>query len=101
MEIVSYDSHAKLDALENVWEALSERQPQFVPSFSELRAAVGKKFRILAAIETSQVKAIACFIYRDAQKGYEIATRRVFCLPLKEVSLFGSCVLGQPNETII
>jgi GNAT acetyltransferase-like protein len=101
MDIVSYDARSQLDALENVWEELSEQEVQFVPSFLELCGAVGKKFQILVAIENKQAKAVACFVYRDTRKEYEIATRKLFSLPLKEVSLFGSCVLGQPDQPVI
>ena len=104
MEIVSYDTYSQLAPLEETWERLSERECQFIPSFAELLHQLngGKtKFRLLAAIENAQITAIACFIYRNAKKEYELATRRLFRLAVKEVSLFGSCVLGQPNEALI
>ena len=104
MEIESYTDCSELNAIEDAWDRLSERELQFVPSFSELRhqlRASDRKFRICVATDNSQVIAIACFIYRRTIKRYEIATRKLFDLPVKEVSLFGSCVLGQPNEDVI
>ena len=61
----------------------------------------GTTFQILVAIDNSQIMAVACFIYRTTIRRYEIATRRLFDLPVKEVSLFGSCVPGQPSEEIV
>ena len=102
MKIESYSRCSELDALEDAWDQLSEKELSFVPSFSELRYQVaGSKFRLLAAIDNSQVIAIACFIYGNSAKSYEIASRRLFRLPVKQISLFGSCVLGQPSENVI
>ena len=104
MEIVTYNNCSELDALEDKWNYLSEQELKFVPSFAELKyqlEANGSKFWFLVAIEDSEIIAIACFIYGNAMKGYEIATRRLFRLPVKQVSLFFSCVLGQPSENVI
>ena len=104
MDIVSYNDCSELDALEGAWEHLSEQELKYVPSFSELRhhlQASDLNFRVLVAIDNSQITAIACFIYHDINKSYEIATRRLFSLPVKELSLYGSCVLGQPSENVI
>jgi Acetyltransferase (GNAT) domain len=106
MEIVSYDKCSELGALQDAWDRLCEKELQFVPSFSELLHhlnASGAKFRVLAAKEESQIIALACFTYGIATKRYEIATRKLFDLPvqLKEISLFGSCVPGQPSEDVI
>jgi hypothetical protein len=104
MEIVSYDDCSKLDTFSDSWERLSEKELSFIPSFSELRqelAARGGKFRLLVAIDNSQIVAMACFIYSDSTKRYLIGTRRLLELPVREVSLFGSCVLGEPDESVI
>jgi hypothetical protein len=89
--------------LEDAWEYLCEKELRFVPSFTELRQELeggGIKFRILVAIDNSQIIAIACFRYWNTKKTYEIVTRRLFGLPVKVVSLYGSCVLGQPSEDV-
>lgn len=104
MHIVSYNDCHELDAIEGAWEHLSQQELKYVPSFSELRHHLQTsdlKFRVLVAVDNSQITAVACFIYHDTNKSYEIATRRLFSLPVKELSLFGSCVLGQPSEDII
>ena len=104
MEIVSYSNCLELDSLANAWGRLSEKELIFIPSFSELRyrlGAGGSKFRILVARDNSQIVAIACFVYTTAIRSYGIAARKLFDLRTKEVSLFGSCVLGQPSENVI
>src|SRR5581483_12071504 len=40
-------------------------------------------------------------VYGNARKRYSIAERRLFDLPIKEVSLFASCVLGEPDVDVI
>jgi len=104
MKVVSYDNGADLAALEDVWDRLCEPELRFVPSFAELQhhlRADGRKFRILTAVDNSQVVAMACFLYGDSIKRFEIATRKLFDLPVKEVTLLGSCVAGQANEDVI
>jgi hypothetical protein len=104
MEILTYKTISELATISDAWDRLSEQELTFVPSFSELRyqlEAGGSKFRLLAAIENSQIIAIACFTYENATKSYQLATRKLFHLPVKAVFLFGSCVLGQPSENVI
>lgn len=104
MQIVSLNNGRDLDALEDDWNRLCEPELQFVPSFSQLRdqlRADGSKYRLLVAIDNSEVKAIACFLYKDAIKRFEVATRRLFDLSVREVSLFGACIPGQPDEELI
>ena len=104
MEIVSYNSCSELESLKGAWERLGEKGLYFVPSFSELRSQLEtseSKFRLLVAVEKSEIVAIACFIYENTKRGYQIGGRVLFQLPVRMVSLFGSCVVGQPNENII
>jgi hypothetical protein len=104
MEIVNCKTLLELNALEETWERLSKQEPIFVPSFSELRAQfelLGSNFRILVAVENFKVLAIACFAYRQGIKRYSIGERKLFDLPVKELELFGSCVLGQAGECVI
>jgi hypothetical protein len=101
---MDYKAISELDALGEPWDRLSAQEPRFFSSFSEFRyglEASGSKFRILVAVDDSQVVGIACFIYRNTRKTYAVAERKLFDLPIKEVSLFGSCVLGQVDELII
>jgi hypothetical protein len=101
--LASYSALNELDAIEAAWDRLCEQELQFVPSFAELLHQLedGSRFRILAAIENSQIVAIACFIYSTTTKSYKIAARTLFQLPIRELFLFGSCVLGKPSEDVI
>ena len=104
MEIVSYNKCSELDLIKDAWDHLSEKEMRFVPSFSELKYqldAVGSKFRLLLAIEQSQIKAIACFVFVQTIRRYGIAAKGLFDVPVKEVFLFGSCVIGQPDAAVI
>jgi len=102
--IVSISDCSELDAYKGDWTRLSEAEPYFVPDLGLLQRDLrvsGNKFRLLAVRENSQTKALACFIYYDTIKRFEFATRKLFELSAREVSLYGSCVLGQPDEETI
>src|SRR5260370_32442244 len=104
MQISVYSSCSELDAVEDAWNRLCKDEFLFVPGFSELRnqlQADTSNFRLLAAVKNSQIIAIACFIYNDVKKEYYIGSKRLFGLPVRSVSLFGSCILGQVNDRII
>jgi hypothetical protein len=104
MQFDSTTTVAELEALKDDWARLAAQEPCFVPSFSELRyhaSVSGADFRALVAREEGEIKAIACFFYRDGRKWYEIATKKLFAFPVKSASLFGSCVLGNPDEATI
>jgi hypothetical protein len=104
MDISVYEKLSQLDALGDTWDRLSEQTPFFVPAFADLREALQDsacQFRVLVAVENAAPLAMACFIYRTAIKRYQIANRKLFDLAVPEVTLFGSCVVGQPNESII
>ena len=104
MEIVSCADCSKLDVFSDSWARLSEKELGFIPSFSELRQEIaerGGKFRLLAAIENSQIVAMAAFICSRSTKRYLFGTRQLFELPVRKVSLFGSCVPGGTDENII
>jgi hypothetical protein len=103
MEIVTYDRLSEVGALESAWDSLSKRESLFVPSFSQLRdhlEASGHKFRIVVGTDNSKIAAIACFAYRKGRKRFVIGDRKLFELPVSEVSLFGSCILGEPDEQL-
>jgi hypothetical protein len=102
MKIVSYSDDTELDTLGDAWDRLNEQELRSVPSFAELRLRLqaGAKFRILVALDNAQIVNIAIFIYRDRFKRFEVATRKLFELPVEEVSLFGANVAGRPDEDI-
>jgi hypothetical protein len=104
MKIVSYTDSSELAALETAWTRLAQNGLFFVPSFSELRfnlTANGSKFRLLTAVNNSQIIAIACFIYVNSTKSYQIRGKELFYLPVRVANLFGSCVVGEPDEKVI
>jgi len=104
MEILTYTTVAELAAIGDAWDRLSEQQPRFVSSFSELRHALGSprcQFRAFAAVDNSQVIGIACFVYSTERKNYFVAEFNLVSLRVRVVSLFDSCVLGDVDEHVI
>jgi hypothetical protein len=104
MDIVSINNSSQLDALEEPWNRLAKKGLYFVPRFAELRDAVAdneSKFRLLTAVENSEIIACACFLYVHTTKTYEIAWKRLCRLPVTMVVLFGGCVVGEPSEDVI
>ncbi len=104
MEISAYKTLSELGMLEDAWERLSKQEPIFIPSFSDLLerlGANGSKFKVLVAADNGQVVGIACFVYGNGIKRYSIGERKLFDLPVKEIVLFGSCVLGHVDEYVI
>jgi len=104
MQVKSYRSLTELDALEQAWNRLAEGELFFVPSFAELKSQLEteqNKFCLLVARTDSKDQAIACFIYSDANKFYHVGGKKLFALPARVVTLFGSCVLGNADESLI
>jgi hypothetical protein len=104
MQIVCYSDRSELDAIEDAWNRFGEQGLYYVPSFTELReqlASSGSKFRMLVAVDNSQMVAVGCFIYTNGKRSYQIGRIKLFHLPVRVVTLFGSCVPGQASKDII
>lgn len=104
MRIVAYSSIPESEEIETAWNQLGARGLFFVPSFSELRTRLqvdNPNFRLLTAVDGGRIEAIACFIYHDTRKFYHLGSRKLFQLPVKMATLFGSCVIGDANEHVI
>jgi hypothetical protein len=104
MDLVSYDKLSELDALDGDWDRLRDSEPVFIPDFAQVRERLQNsidKFRFILARQDGATIAIACFVYGATRKRFSIAERKLFTLPIKEVALYASCVLGQPDEAVI
>ena len=104
MHITEYNNLSKLEEIKETWDRLAKQSINFVPSCADLRAelkAERSKFQVLAAVDESQIKALACFIYKDEKRRYHIGARKLFHLPVQTITLFGSSVLGEPSEHVI
>ncbi len=104
MQIVEYNSCSQLDAVEIAWDRLARNDLFFVPSFSEFRHQIQTNhfnFRLFAATSNSQIEAIVCFVEKDIRKVYHLGSKKLFSLPTKVLTLFGSCVIGQASEDVI
>ena len=104
MEILTYDTIEQFATVGDAWDRFSAQEPRYIPSFSELESELtttGASIRVLVALKTSEIAAIACFRYRTVRKLYHLAELNLLRLPIKEASLVGSCILGQPDEDTI
>ena len=104
MDLVSYDKLSELVALDGDWDRLRDSEPVFIPDFAQVRERLqnsSDKFRFILARQNGETIAIACFVYGAMRKRFSIAERKLFTLPIKEVALYASCVLGQPDEAVI
>jgi hypothetical protein len=97
MQILDYRNASDLEAMQDAWERLCRQERRFVPSLSEIS---GDKFRLLVAVD-NDVVGMACFVYVERKKNFEIAQRKLFDLPVKVIALLGSCMLGQLPEDVI
>jgi hypothetical protein len=104
MQIVEYNSFSQLDNVGNAWDRLAKDDLFFVPSFSEFlhqTQANHLNFRMFAATRNSQIESIICFVEKDVRKFYHLGNKIIFSLPIKALTLFGSCVIGQASEDFI
>jgi hypothetical protein len=79
------------------WERLRKEQPRFFPDFDALVDFLShppRDFRLIARFDGDEPTCIACFVASEKRKGYNLGERKLFSLRVREVSLFGSAVLG-------
>jgi hypothetical protein len=60
-----------------------------------------KDFLILALKDGDHIFSFACFIYARKRRLFTLGERQLFSLPIKEVSLFGSAILGTVNNDVV
>ena len=93
-----------LTKIADVWNRLRATHSHFVPYFDDLTFFVStsqRDFRILVIRNNDQIISLACFIYQRTMKPFKIGERMLFRLPIKEVSLFGSAILGYVDDAIL
>jgi hypothetical protein len=103
-EITLYKNVSDLGPIAPAWDRLSQREQRFFPNASEaqsLLASVGGQFRIVVAKNGSEETGIACFLFDKAELHFTLGERRLFSLPIREISVLGSSVLGEAEPEII
>src|SRR3974390_3402696 len=96
-EIFMIDHLNGLSQFAESWDRLRKEQRFFVPKFDALvfhLAESSQKFRIVAIKEGDQISSLACLIFERGRKRFVIGERKLFSLPVRTVSLFGSAILG-------
>jgi Acetyltransferase (GNAT) domain len=103
MKVLATQDPAQLEPVIAAWDKLSATESHFVPGSADLRRNLreARRFSVLTAAEDGQIKAVACFIYHDGFHRFEIANRKLFDLPVREVTLYGACIPGHPDEATI
>ena len=102
-ELVVLSRSDDLTKIADAWDRLRATEVLFFPDFKGLRFLLlegGKDFRILALKDGDHILSLACFIYAHTIKRFTLGERKLFSLPIKEVSLFGSAILGNVNNDV-
>jgi hypothetical protein len=103
-EIIVHRELDGLDQFAEAWNRLRKAQLLFFPRFEDLALGLSeapRDFRVLAIREGDQVTSLACFICVRAHKRYSIGERSLFKFSVRQVSLFGSAVLGKVDRKIM
>jgi hypothetical protein len=103
-EILVYNKLSELDTLADSWDRLSALEQRYFPNFSETKHVLEvtkSEFRIVVALDNLVTIGIACFMYGNAMMRFSIGERRLFSLPVKEVTILGASVLGEVNSDTI
>jgi hypothetical protein len=103
-DLVVLNGSDDLTEIAEAWDRLRSKQLLYCPDFESLAYLLGeadKNFLILALKDGDHIFSLACFIYARKRKLFTLGERKLFSLPIKEVSLFGSTVLGTVNKDIV
>jgi hypothetical protein len=103
-ELVVLSRSDDLAKIADAWDSLRATEVLFFPDFESLLFLLpegGKDFRILALKDGDHILSLACFTYARTIKRFTLGERKLFSLPIKEVSLFGSAILGHVNNDLI
>jgi CelD/BcsL family acetyltransferase involved in cellulose biosynthesis len=104
MDVRTYIDCSALDIIGPAWDRLALKGRYFVPPFCQLRRhleAEDARFLIAIAQIEDEISAIACFVFVRRKRTFEVATRRLFSLPVDIAMLYGSCIVGDPCEDTV
>lgn len=88
----------------DAWQRLAAEQAFSVPGFDELLMLLASRpgdVRVLAQKAAGEATTIACFFRLASRKTYRAGERRLFSLPVREVQLFGSSILGEVDREVV
>ncbi|MEP7301472.1 MAG: GNAT family N-acetyltransferase [Caldimonas sp.] len=88
----------------DAWERGAAEQGFSFPNFDALLALVESRpgdVVVLAREAPGDHATLACFVRSAARKTWRAGERRLFSLPVREVRLFGSAVLGKVDRDIV
>ena len=92
-----------LTTVAQAWDRLRKDLPYFFPDFESaalLLSDAKRDFRVLAIKNGDQITCLACFVFGPAMKPFKLGERKLFSVPVHEVRLFGSAILGDLDDTI-
>lgn len=92
-----------LSIVAEAWDRLRKAQPRFFPDFQTVKFLLSDEqceFRVLARTNGDQTTCLACFVFERVNKPYKLGERKLFSLPVQQVSLFGSAILGDLDDAL-
>lgn len=104
MDVRTYTDRSALDLIAPAWDRLALKGRFFVPPFCQLRRqleAEDARFLIAIAEVDDEISAIACFAFARMKRTFEVASHRLFALPVDLATLYGSCIVGDPCEDTV
>lgn len=102
-ELLVLSRAADLAKVAEAWDRLRKDQPRFFPDFHSVNFLLsdGKRdFRLLARKDGDHITSLACFVFGRVMKPYKVGERTLFSLPVQQVSLLGSAILGELDEAL-
>ena len=103
-EILVCRHHAEVLPFRDAWQRLAAEQAFSFPNFDELLILVTSRLGdvlVLARKAEGELATIACFFRLSGRKTYRAGERRLFSLPVREVQLFGSSILGEVDRQVV
>jgi hypothetical protein len=92
-----------LNAVSELWDLFRETQPLFVPRFRDLVGYLtdtGRDFRLIALKDGEHIVSVGCFVLEHRYKRFSVRRQQLFQLPIRQLNLFGSTVLGKIDPTV-
>ena len=86
------------------WERLAGEQPFSFPNFDELLSlteSLPNHVMLVAWRVDGRIASLACLYQVSAKKRYRAGERLLFSLPVRDVRLYGSAILGEVNPHFV
>ena len=89
--------------LEKWWDLLAAAEPISCPTFSDLNRRISnpeQRFVLITVTDGTIARALGCFLIEQSMRGYWLGEKRLFNIPMRSATLFGTSILGQPEQQL-